>query len=129
MDDQAGTGDPTAHRSLSFPFFFFFFFFFVFPAKKSRIKTKERNSIMTTVFSLEGKTLKLNTAEDVAPYVKELDAIENLEEIRLSGNTLGVEASKAIAAALKKKDSIKVLTCLVCMELVVLLCWGSWGRE
>ncbi|KAJ3416295.1 hypothetical protein HDV05_002235 [Chytridiales sp. JEL 0842] len=61
-----------------------------------------------TRFSIEGKTLKLNTAADVATYVAEIERIENLEEIKLSGNTLGVEASKALAAALAKKTTLKV---------------------
>ncbi|KAK0557033.1 Ran GAP Rna1, partial [Tilletia horrida] len=41
------------------------------------------------VFSLLGKNLKLNSAEDAAPYCEELEAIEGLEEIHLGGNTLG----------------------------------------
>ncbi|KAK9454548.1 hypothetical protein V1511DRAFT_451037, partial [Dipodascopsis uninucleata] len=58
-------------------------------------------------FSLEGKSLKLDTAEDIAPYIKELDSIDELESINLSGNTFGVGACKALAEALKSKTYLK----------------------
>jgi Ran GTPase-activating protein 1 len=58
-------------------------------------------------FSLRGKGLKLDSEEDIAPYIKELNAVENLQEIDLSGNTLGVEASKSLAEAIKTKKELK----------------------
>ncbi|KAI8915479.1 hypothetical protein DFJ77DRAFT_370320 [Powellomyces hirtus] len=60
------------------------------------------------VFSIEGKTLKLDTADDVKVYTDEIAATEGLTEIRLSGNTFGVEAGRAIAAALKGQYSLKI---------------------
>jgi Ran GTPase-activating protein 1 len=49
------------------------------------------------VFSMEGRGLKLNTAEDVRPFVEELAGLANVTEIRLSGNTFNVEAAEALA--------------------------------
>ncbi|XP_053325300.1 ran GTPase-activating protein 1 isoform X2 [Spea bombifrons] len=57
--------------------------------------------------SFKGKTLKLNTAEDAEEVIREIDAFEGLEALRLEGNTFGVEAAKAIAKALEKKPDLK----------------------
>ncbi|EPZ36869.1 RNI-like protein [Rozella allomycis CSF55] len=57
------------------------------------------------VFSLEGKGLKLNTAEDIQPFLDEITA--ETTEIRLSGNTFGVEAISALADALSITKSLK----------------------
>jgi len=62
----------------------------------------------TNVFNIEGKGLKLNTAEDVQEFVTSIMGIENLEQVILSGNTFGVEATQAITEALKGKNTIKV---------------------
>ncbi|KAJ2357230.1 Ran GAP Rna1, partial [Coemansia erecta] len=62
------------------------------------------------IYSLEGKGLKLTTAEDIEPYLAELRAHPNLEELRLNGNTLGAEACKALASVLKTKTTLKVAT-------------------
>ncbi|KAH8775613.1 hypothetical protein F5883DRAFT_546422 [Diaporthe sp. PMI_573] len=60
------------------------------------------------VFSLEGKGLKLTTAEDLEPHVKDLRALEDLEEIRLLGNTLGVGACKLLGEILATKKTLQV---------------------
>jgi hypothetical protein len=57
--------------------------------------------------SLHGKGLKLNTREDVEPYLKDIDPTL-LEEIHLGGNTIGVEASQALAEFLSKTQVLKV---------------------
>ena len=57
--------------------------------------------------SLHGKGLKLNTREDIDPYLKDVDATL-LEEIHLGGNTIGVEASQALADFLAKTQVLKV---------------------
>jgi Ran GTPase-activating protein (RanGAP) involved in mRNA processing and transport len=57
--------------------------------------------------SLHGKGLKLNTREDILPYLKDIDATL-LEEIHLGGNTIGVEASQALAEFLAKTQVLKV---------------------
>ncbi|KAI9138044.1 hypothetical protein BKA69DRAFT_1031828 [Paraphysoderma sedebokerense] len=69
--------------------------------------TPPANSPASTVFSIEGQGLKLNTAEDVAEFVQQIAEMDNLKEIRLSGNTFGIEAAVAIAEALKKKSTIE----------------------
>ena len=66
-------------------------------------------TVSTLYNSVEGKSLKFNTAEDVKEIVKDIEAINNLREIRLSGNTFGVEAARAIAKAMKKQDALEVI--------------------
>jgi len=63
---------------------------------------------MSKIFSLEGKALKLETADDIEPYIKELKENPDVEEILLQGNTLGVEAIKTLADDLKDKKNLKV---------------------
>lgn len=62
----------------------------------------------TKVFSLEGKGLKLDTAADVEPHIKSLRAMEDVEEVKLLGNTLGVEACALIGSVLETKKSLQV---------------------
>ena len=62
---------------------------------------------MASTLSLHGKGLKLNTREDIAPYLEGIDATL-LEEIHLGGNTIGVEASQALAEFLAKTQVLKV---------------------
>ena len=57
--------------------------------------------------SLHGKGLKLNTREDIVPYLKDIDATL-LEEIHLGGNTIGVDASLALAEFLAETQVLKV---------------------
>lgn len=60
------------------------------------------------IFSLDGKGLKLDTAADLEPHIKALRYNDSVEEIRLGGNTIGVEASEALAEVLKTKNSLQV---------------------
>ncbi|KAJ1802741.1 Ran GAP Rna1, partial [Coemansia sp. RSA 2599] len=77
------------------------------------------------IYSLEGKGLKLTTAEDIAPYLEELRSFENLEEIRLNGNTIGAEAAKALAEVAtfhdiftgRLKDEVKESVIAICDAL------------
>lgn len=62
----------------------------------------------TKIFSLEGKGLKLDTAADAEPHIKSLRAMEDVEEVRLLGNTLGVEACKALGEVLETKKTLKI---------------------
>lgn len=62
----------------------------------------------TKVFSLEGKGLKLDTAADVEPHIKALREMEDVEEVRLQGNTVGIEAAAALADILKTKKTLQV---------------------
>lgn len=62
------------------------------------------------VFSIEGKSLKLDTAEDVEPHIKDLRSMNDVEEVRLLGNTLGVGACKLLGEVLATKTSLQVST-------------------
>ncbi|PHH73139.1 hypothetical protein CDD80_4023 [Ophiocordyceps camponoti-rufipedis] len=59
------------------------------------------------VFSIEGRGLKLDTAADLEPHVAQLRA-HDVEEVRLLGNTLGVEACKLLGEILATKKNLKV---------------------
>jgi Ran GTPase-activating protein 1 len=62
-------------------------------------------------YSIEGLCLKLNTREDIAPYLSQIEPnITQLEEIHLCGNTLGVGAAQALAEVLQKASAIRVRT-------------------
>ncbi|KAJ6445982.1 ran GTPase-activating protein 1 [Purpureocillium lavendulum] len=58
------------------------------------------------VFSLEAKGLKLDTAADVEAHIADLRA-NDIEEVRLLGNTLGVEACKVLGEVLATKKNLK----------------------
>lgn len=60
------------------------------------------------VFSLEGQGLKLTTAADIEPHIKALQDNDHVEEVRFLGNTLGIEASEALAKVLQTKKTLKV---------------------
>lgn len=64
----------------------------------------------TKIFSLEGKGLKLDSAADVEVHIKQLREMPDVEEVRLLGNTLGVEACKVLGEILETKKSLKVST-------------------
>ncbi|KAL4970137.1 GTPase-activating protein RNA1 [Aspergillus stella-maris] len=60
------------------------------------------------VFSLEGKCLKLDSAEDIEAHIKPLIESTDYTEIRFGGNTLGVPASERLAAVLSTQKSLEV---------------------
>jgi Ran GTPase-activating protein 1 len=60
------------------------------------------------VFTLEGLALKLDTAEDVEPHIAELRANDDVEEVKLLGNTLGVGACKLLGEVLATKKNLRV---------------------
>ncbi|KAL2023240.1 hypothetical protein VTK56DRAFT_3363 [Thermocarpiscus australiensis] len=62
----------------------------------------------TKIFSLEGKGLKLDTAEDLEPHIAALRAMEDVEEVRMLGNTLGVGACKLLGEVLATKKTLRV---------------------
>jgi Ran GTPase-activating protein (RanGAP) involved in mRNA processing and transport len=62
----------------------------------------------TKVFSILGKNLKAETGQDLEPYLTELKEMEDVEEVHFGGNSLGVDACKAIAETLKTKKQLKV---------------------
>ena len=60
------------------------------------------------LFTLEGRGLKLDTAEDIAPHIGELESNDAVEEVRFLGNTLGIGACEALAEVLKSKKNLRV---------------------
>jgi Ran GTPase-activating protein 1 len=62
----------------------------------------------TTLFSLEGKGLKLDTAADIEAHIKPLFENTSITEIRLGGNTLGAPACERLATALSAQKSLQV---------------------
>lgn len=62
----------------------------------------------TKVFSLEGKALKLDTAEDLEKHIKALREMDDVEEIRLQGNTLGIEACRVLGEVLETKKTLQI---------------------
>jgi len=63
---------------------------------------------MASVFSLEGKGLKLDSATDINAHIQPLKDNSDVEEIRFQGNTLGVEACAELAQTLKTKSLLRV---------------------
>jgi len=61
------------------------------------------------ILSLNGKGLKLDSRTDIEPWLKAVDPTV-IEEIHFGGNTLGVEASRALAEFLEKTTVLKVRT-------------------
>ena len=59
-----------------------------------------------TTFSIANKALKLTTKEDIQPHLDELLKLEKICKIDLSGNTLGIDASKEIASTIVSNASI-----------------------
>jgi len=57
--------------------------------------------------SLEAKGLKLDTADDVEAHIADLRA-NDVEEVRLLGNTLGVGACKLLGEVLATKKNLRV---------------------
>ena len=57
------------------------------------------------VFSLDGKSLKLDTAEDIESHIKPLVENTDYTEIRFGGNTLGVGASDRKSTRLNSSHS------------------------
>ncbi|KAJ7486122.1 hypothetical protein B0H11DRAFT_2157302 [Mycena galericulata] len=60
-----------------------------------------------SVLSLEGKGLKLNTRADIEPWFANVDPTK-IEEIHFGGNTIGVDASLALAEFLEKTTILKI---------------------
>jgi Ran GTPase-activating protein 1 len=60
------------------------------------------------ILSLAGRQLKLNSSDDVQPYVDQAGDLREVEELDLSGNSFGVGAVTAICDAMKQMPSLKV---------------------
>ncbi|XP_039990283.1 ran GTPase-activating protein 1b [Xiphias gladius] len=57
--------------------------------------------------SYKGLGLKLDNAESVEEVVREIEQYQGLRALRLEGNTVGVEAARAIAKVLESKDLLQ----------------------
>ena len=64
-------------------------------------------------FSIHGRGLKLTTRDDIEPHLKTLREMKDVEEVHFGGNTLGVEASEALAEVLVGLKSLKVRAYIV----------------
>jgi Ran GTPase-activating protein (RanGAP) involved in mRNA processing and transport len=64
------------------------------------------------ILSLHGKGLRLDSRADVEPWIRDLDP-SAIEEIHLGGNTIGVDASRALADFLAKTTVLKVISCFL----------------
>ena len=62
---------------------------------------------MSKIFSLRGQALKLDTAEDIQKHIKPLEKSSDVQEVHIEGNTIGVEASEALAKILETKTSLR----------------------
>jgi Ran GTPase-activating protein 1 len=71
----------------------------------------------SSLLSLQGRALKLDTRADIEPHLANVDPTK-IETVIFSGNSLGVEASVALSEFLQKANSIKVrrLTGLLCVR-------------
>lgn len=57
-------------------------------------------------FSIAGKALKLTTKEDIQPHLTDLLKHDKITKIDLNGNTIGIDASKALAETIESNESI-----------------------
>ncbi|EDO31643.1 predicted protein [Nematostella vectensis] len=59
------------------------------------------------LISFKGESLKLNSAEDAAKICEAIKNCKDMQALCLEGNTIGVEAAKAIAEALSKRPEFE----------------------
>ena len=59
--------------------------------------------------SFEGLGLKLNSMEDATDVADKIRATKEMHILTLAGNTVGIEAAKAIGSALEVKKEKKLL--------------------
>lgn len=64
--------------------------------------TYEENEI----FSIAGKALKLTSREDIQPILDDLLKLDTIKKIDVSGNTISIDASLALAEAIKQNEKI-----------------------
>jgi Ran GTPase-activating protein (RanGAP) involved in mRNA processing and transport len=79
----------------------------------------QTSSSTTSEFvSFAGKSLKLNEEHDVREIVDELNKLPTSNNdrvyVKLSGNTIGINAAKEIGRALKPISSLAVCCCCYC---------------
>ena len=78
------------------------------PIPQNLISCPYTNMSNPRSFSIHGQGLKLNSRADIEPHLKVLREMKDVEEVHFGGNTLGVEASEALAEVLSDLKSLKV---------------------
>lgn len=63
--------------------------------------------VQSAILSWKGRGLKLESKADVEALLKDIDPT-GISEIHLGGNTIGVDASEALADFLSKTTQLKV---------------------
>lgn len=59
------------------------------------------------VFSVANRALKLTSSTDIAPLLEDLAKLPQCTKVDFSGNTLGIEASRALAACIADNASVR----------------------
>nr|XP_023018802.1 LOW QUALITY PROTEIN: ran GTPase-activating protein 1-like [Leptinotarsa decemlineata] len=67
----------------------------------------QNTRVSPTGVTFAGKSLKLDTEEDAKQVLEEITKCSSLQYLNLEGNTLGVDASRAIAKAIEKHPEFK----------------------
>lgn len=60
-----------------------------------------------STFSIAGKGLKLDSAINIQPYLDELTTLSDVKHINIMGNTIGIDASKALGKILNKQSALE----------------------
>ncbi|SCV04462.1 LAME_0H18624g1_1 [Lachancea meyersii CBS 8951] len=60
-----------------------------------------------TIFSVANQALKLTSAEEIKPILEDLAKLPKVTKLDFSGNTIGIEASRALAESIQKSPKIK----------------------
>nr|CAH7734741.1 unnamed protein product [Callosobruchus chinensis] len=67
----------------------------------------EKTKVSANGVTFAGKSLKLDNEEDAKEVTEAINTCTDLEYLNLEGNTLGVNAAKAVAKALEKHPELK----------------------
>ena len=67
-------------------------------------------------FSISGRGLKLDVAQDIQVYLEEMAAVRPLKKIVLCGNTLGVDAARVLGEALYNAKDLEVNIYALCTD-------------
>jgi Ran GTPase-activating protein (RanGAP) involved in mRNA processing and transport len=71
------------------------------------------------LFSIQGKSLKLDSIDSVLFFINQINNLPNLNKIILSGNTLGIIASNQFSIALSNKFNLIVNILLTIFSLII----------
>lgn len=71
----------------------------IFPQRSLNIVTTTKMASLKT-YSIHGRGLKLNTKEDIEPYLKDLRALKDVEEIHIGGKGRCVPKNNVISCSM-----------------------------